>query len=88
MSTRLDTDLNILNKENQYARKCKKSTIDILSAANNQKIEDGAMELIMFDFSKAFGNIERGILWAKLYKAGLPRNFAQTLKMGHGGKKL
>jgi len=67
----------------------KKSTTDIVSSVNNQIREGGATRLILFDFSMAFGNIERDISWAKLYAAGFPKKFAQLLKMGHvGGNKL
>ena len=44
--------------------------------------------LILVDSPKAFGNIDRGILWAKLYEDGLPFNIAKTIKMAHEGNKL
>ena len=44
--------------------------------------------MILLDFPKAFGNIERDILWTKLYEAGIPIDFAQTLRIGHEGNIL
>ena len=43
---------------------------------------DAAQQMILFDFPKAFGNIERDILRAKLYEAGLPIEFVQILRIG------
>ena len=88
MATRLNHVLNLLTADNQYAYKTKKPTIDILSATNNQTKGEGATQLILFDFSQAFGNIERDILWTKLYGSGLPKRYVQQLKMGHDGNKL
>ena len=83
MATRLNQALNLLTSGNQYAYKNRKSTIDILSVINNQTKNDGTAQLILFDFSKAFDNIERDILWTKLYEAGLSTKFIKMLKMGH-----
>ena len=88
MAKRLNPVLNLLTPENQYAYKNKKSTVDILSMVNNQIKNDGTAQLILFDFSKAFGNIERDILWAKLYEDGLSIKFIKMAKMGHEGNKL
>ena len=48
MTARLNHVLNLLTVDNQYAYKSKKSTIDILSAINNQVKEEGAMQLVLF----------------------------------------
>ena len=71
METRLSPALNLLTADNLYACKNKKSTIDILSTVNNQIREGATTQVVLPDFSKAFGNIERDILWAKLYAAGI-----------------
>ena len=88
MSTRLRHVLTLLTSENQYAYKCKKSTIDILPTVNNQIRSDDAMQLILFDFSKEFGNIERDILWSELYEEGLTNGFIQFLRMWHEGNMI
>ena len=77
MSQRLNPILNLLTQDEQYAYKHKRSAIDILATVNNQLKNDTTQQTILFDFSKAFGNIERDTIWAKLYEAGLPINFAQ-----------
>ena len=88
MFARLNPVRNLLASDIQYAYKSKRSTIDILSMVNNQLRNNTAKQLILFDFSKAFGNIARDITWAKLYESGLPRNFIRLLKMGHEGNRL
>ena len=88
MNERISPLLNLLTSDNQYAYKNKKSTIDILSIINNQTKIDATTQIILFDFSKAFDNIERDILWTVLYEVGLPINFIKMLKMGHEGNKL
>ena len=44
--------------------------------------------MILFDFSKAFGNTERDILWTKLYEAGLSMKLVQILRTGREGNTL
>ena len=88
MSTRLNPLLNLITDDKQYAYKQKRSTIDVLALINKVIRYDGAHQLILFDLSKAFDNIERDILWPKLCEAGLPLNFIRTIKVGHEGIKL
>ena len=49
---------------------------------------DTTQQMILFDFSRAVGNIERVIIWAKLYESGIPIKFAQILRIGHEGNTL
>ena len=88
MSQRLNPILNLLTDDDQYAYKSKRSTIDILAIANNQFKNDATQQMILFDFSKAFDNIERDILWTELYEGGIPIEFVQTLRIGHEGNIL
>ena len=60
----------------------KRSTIDILELVNKVLANNTTHQLILFDFSKGFGNIERDILWGGLYESGLPFNFVRTINMG------
>ena len=83
---RLNPILDLPTEDDQYAYKQKRSTIDILSIARNQLKNDTTHQMIIFDFPKAFGYIERDILWAKLYGAGLPIELVQILRIGHEGK--
>ena len=64
------------------------STIDVLYMVNNVLTKNETQQLALFDFSKAFGNTERDILRAKHYESGIPFNFVEAVKMGHGGNKL
>ena len=88
MSQRLKPILNLLTEDDQYEYKSKRPTIDIIEIVNNQLKNNATQQTIHFDFSKAFGDIERGILWTKLYEAGIPIEFAQTLRIGHEGDIL
>ena len=45
-------------------------------------------QLILFDLSKAFGEINRDILWTVLYGRSLPSNLIKIITMGHQGTKL
>ena len=88
MTRRLNPILNLLTNDDQYAYKSKRSTIDIQAIVNNPLKNSATQKMILFDFSKAFDNIERDILRAKLYEAGLPIKFVQTLRIGHEGNIL
>ena len=66
MSRRMNPIANLLTEEDQYSYKNKRSPIDILAIANNQLMNNADQQMILFDVSKAFGNIERAMLWAKL----------------------
>ena len=88
MSQRLKPILNLLTEDDQYEYKSKRPTIDIIEIVNNQLKNNATQQMILFDFSKAFDNIGRDIIWAKLYEAGLLIEFVQTLRIGHEGNKL
>ena len=87
-SDRLNPLLNLLTKDSIYEYKSKKSTIDVTPMTNTQVKNSNEQQMILFDFAKAFGSIERGNLWTRLYEAGVPSEFAQFPKMGHEGNKL
>ena len=80
----LDTVLNLLISETQYAYKQKRSTIGILAMVNNVLTKNDTHQLILFNFCKTFGEIERDIMWAKLYEDEIPFSFVKTLKWGMG----
>ena len=40
------------------------------------------------DISKAFGTIDRTLLWAALYKKGLPGEMIRHIRRGHQGTRL
>ena len=44
--------------------------------------KNDTQQLILFDFSKAFGNIERDILWMKLYESGTPLQLRKNYQNG------
>ena len=58
-SQRLNPILNLLTEDDQYAYKTRRSTVDILAIASNQLKSSDTPQLILFDISKAFGDIER-----------------------------
>ena len=57
--------------------------MDIPALVNSQIKHGEAQKMLLFDFFIAFGNIGRDILWTRLYGSGIPRKFAQILKVGH-----
>ena len=54
---------------------------------NNQFKYENTNQLIRLDLSKAFGAVNRDILWEVLYERGLPSNLIQII-MGNQGTKL
>ena len=66
----------------------RKSKNDVLALINKVARKDDTQQLILFDLPKPFGNIERDILWRKLYEAGLPLIFATEIETGRDGTKL
>ena len=88
MSTGINPILNLLTAENQYAYKQKKLTMDILALVNQVLKRNETHNLILFDFPKDFGNIERDIMWPKLYESGRPCNFVRTIRIGHECNRL
>ena len=65
-----------------------RQTIDILSLIQNQIQAEETKQLILIDLSKAFGSIDRNILWAFLYGKGLPWELIQNIRAGHLGNYL
>ena len=51
-------------------------------------VHNSNTNMILFDCSKAFRNLERDILWAELYEEGIPIEFVQILRIGQEGNKL
>ena len=87
-SQRVNTILNLLTEDDQYAYKNKRSTIDILAIVNNQLNNNTTRQMVLIGLPKAFCNIERATLWAKLYEEGRPIEFVQMLRIGQDGNKL
>ena len=73
--------MDILTKETQSAYKTGRPTIDILSLIQNQIQNEETRQLILIDLSKAFGPINRNILWTILYGTGLPCEFIKQIKI-------
>ena len=83
----LNPVLNLLTAESQYAYKQKKSSINVPTMVNKVLTNNATRQLILFDFAKAFGNIERDILRVELYESGLQFNVAKKDKNGTWGKQ-
>ena len=88
MPTRPSPIPDLLTSESQHAYKRNKSTTDILALVKKVHKNDGAPKNNALRSPKAVGDIERDILWAKMYKAGIPFNFIRTIRMGHEGNRL
>ena len=80
--------MNIITTELQTAYKSGRSTLEIRSIINKQKKTDETKRIIMIGLSKAFGSVNRALLWAIMYKKGIPCQLIQRIRMGHGNTKL
>ena len=73
-------------RETETAYKTGRSTTDILSIIQNQTQNEDNSQLIPIGRSKSPDSIDRNIIWAILYEAGLPWTFIQKIRDGgHGG---
>ena len=63
MNNRITPLINLITGDSQYAYKNGKSTIGILAMVNDQIKNANTRHLILLDFQKAFGKIERDIVW-------------------------
>ena len=81
ITRQLTKSMHILTSNNQYGCKEGISTTDAIIKVE-QYIEQAdirAMVLLM-DISKAFGAINRTLLWAALYKKGIPEETIRQIK--------
>ena len=74
--------MNIIATELQTAYKCGRSTLAILSIINKQIKTDETKHIIMIDISKAFGSVNRDLLWAIMYKDEVPKRQMRRIRMG------
>ena len=63
---------NMVTTELQIAYESGKSTLDILSVLNKQIKNDETVRIVMHDLSNVFASVNRELLWAIMYKKGIP----------------
>jgi len=80
---------HIITSNNQYGYKEGVSTIDaIIKVEQYIKRTDRRAKILLMGLSKAFGAINRTILWATLYKKGTPEEMTRHIRRGHQGTTL
>jgi len=85
ITQRLARILHTLTDTNQYGHKKKR----IYNRRNRKKIEQyieqgaGKQNVLLTDLSKAFGAVNRTILWNTLYKQGVPVQAILHIRRGH-----
>jgi len=87
MTEKLSVITNIITTELQTAYKSGRSALDILTI-NKQIKTDETKHIITMCLSKAFDSVNWELLWAIIYKKGIPRKLIQRIRMGHGNTKL
>ena len=81
--------MHILTNNSQFGYKGKLSATDEI-----QKIEERInhatqdTHILLMDLSKAFGAVNRSLMWASLYEKGLPVSPIQQIWRGHQNAKL
>ena len=81
--------MHILPSNNKYGYEEGISTTDaIMKAEKYIEQEDKKGKVPVMDLSKAFGTINRTLLWATLYKKGLPEQMIRHIRRGHQGPRL
>ena len=86
---RITPYMNILTSEQQMAYQQGRSTIGILLALVQNRIKrEEPQRLILVHLSNPFDSIDRGYMWAIVYRQGISPNVTQPMKMGHIGTAL
>ena len=80
---------HILTRNNQLGYKEGISTIDAIIRVE-QYIESANRDakILLMGISKAFGAINRTLLWTTLYKKGIPIDMTKHIRQGHQDTKL
>jgi len=78
--------MNIVTTELQTAYKKGRATLD--SYHKKQIKKDETKHIIMLDQSETFDSVNRELLWAVLYKKGIPIKMIRRIRMGHENTKL
>ena len=89
ITRKLTKIMHIITRNNQYGRKEGISTTDAIIKVD-QYIEqaDNKAKVLLMGLSKAFDTINRTLLWATLYKKGLPEETIRHIRRGHQWAKL
>ena len=81
--------MHILTQNIQYGYKAKISTIDaIMKIETYLGRKTGHAHLLLMGLPNAFDTINRTLLWATLYKKGLPIDMTLHIRRGHKQTKL
>ena len=82
-TNRLSRILHFVTFNTQFGYKSGLSTIDAIIKLE-QSIREGIenMAIILMDIAKAFGDVNRVLLWATLYKCGIPITAIQHIRGG------
>ena len=81
--------MNIITSNNQYGYKEGIPTTDaIIKVEQYIEQEDNNGKVLLMDLSKAFGAIDRTLLWTTLCKKGLPVEMIRHIQRGRKGAKL
>ena len=81
--------MHIVTSNNQYGYKEGVSTADAIVKVEQYIHQAGnKAKILLMDLSKAFGAINRTLLWTTLYKKGLPEEMIKQIRRGHIGTRL
>jgi len=89
VTLRLAQILHIVTSNNQYGYKENNSTLDaIMKVEHYLTTKNNAANILLMGLSKAFDTVNRTILWASLYKAGIPIQAILHIRRGHTNTTL
>ena len=84
LTARITQIMHLLTSSTKYGYKPGVSTIDAIIRIEHA-IQTGPnnLEIAIMDLAKAFGCVNRRLLWATLYKKGIPITTINHIKQGH-----
>ena len=81
--------MHIITSNNQYGYKEGVSTADAIIKVEQYIQQTGnKAKILLMDLPKAFGAINRAILWTTLYKKGIPEEMIKHIRRRHIGTRL
>ena len=89
ITRKLTKTIHILARNNQFGYKGGISAIDAIIKVE-QCVENSNHDagILLMDLSKAFGAINRTLLWETLYKEGIPIDMIKHIRQGHQDTRL
>ena len=88
IAKRLASIMHLITNQTQYVYKTKLSTPDALVAIESYLAQSTPETHLLTGLTKAFGKVNRTILWTAVYKKALPIGLIANIRRGNHNTKL